>query len=275
MAQEPEADEYASPLAEQRRLSLGACSCRSPIIRAVPRLSDLRRLPAPKGTKLVHVPSSIEELVGSSSVPLAVLELPSGNVLLANAAAARVLGVTSETLIGSNYLDLVVTEEQQAAEEAFQALAHGALTGYQAVGSFRMEKGPAQQMALWVFAVEVEGERVVLVSAVPVHGGTTALEPTTTVLNGPPPGHIVLGTIDNEWRIDRVSHDVVEMLGYDPDEVVGMPLLGAINPRRSTVFLGCCRARPHRPTHGTGQGAHQGEVERLGAGHDRPGYPNQ
>ena len=172
-----------------------------------------------------------------SGVPLAVLGLPSGNVLLANAAVARVLGVTSETLIGSNYLDLVVTEEQRAAEEAFQALAHGALTGYQAVGSFRMEKGPAQQMALWVFAVEVDGERVVLVSAVPLHGGTTALEPTTTVLNGPPPGHIVLGTIDNEWRIDRVSHDVVEMLGYNPEEVVGLPLLGAIHPREIPSFL--------------------------------------
>lgn len=131
---------------------------------------------------MVHVLSSIEDLVGSADVPLAALELPSGKVLFANAAAARVLGVTPETFIGSNYLDLVAPEGRQRAEEAWQALASGALTGYQTVGILGAE-GAAQELALWVCAVEVEGARAGLVSAVPLHGGGRPLEPATAALS--------------------------------------------------------------------------------------------
>ncbi len=186
---------------------------------------------------MVRVPSSLKDLVESASVPLGLMELPSSKVLAVNEAMARALGQGPGTLVGTTQLDLVVPEQRQMAQEALQALADGALTGYQAVRSFRAQDGPARDLCLWVSAVEVEGGRVGLTSAVPMRGLTSPGDALTAALNAPRPGHILLGTLDGQWRIDRVSHDVVEMLGYQPEEVAGSPVLGVLHPGDTGTFL--------------------------------------
>jgi PAS domain S-box-containing protein len=40
----------------------------------------------------------------------------------------------------------------------------------------------------------------------------------------------VIGTVDREWRIDRISVDIEEMLGYHAADLAGAPLLSAVHP---------------------------------------------
>jgi hypothetical protein len=184
------------------------------------------------------VPSSLESLVESSDVALGVLELPSSTVLVANAAMAKVLRLASGAIIGSTYLDLVVPDQRQASGGLLRALAEGALTGYRATRSLGAGNSAPRELALWVCAVDVEGARLGLVSAAPLHGASTAeAEPITAMLSAPAPGHVLLGMLDHEWRIDRISHDVVEMLGFQPEEVAGLPILGALYPGDAPSFL--------------------------------------
>ncbi len=44
------------------------------------------------------------------------------------------------------------------------------------------------------------------------------------------PDHRVIGTVDDEWRIDRISWDAETMLGYHAADVAGASFLAVINP---------------------------------------------
>ena len=53
----------------------------------------------------------------------------------------------------------------------------------------------------------------------------------------PEPGNVVLGTVDSNWRIDRVSQDVTPLLGLTPEQCTGQPVLGVIHPSDLPAFL--------------------------------------
>jgi DNA-binding CsgD family transcriptional regulator len=179
---------------------------------------------------LVRVPNSLRELVESSAAPLAVLELPSSEVLAANEAMARAFQVWPKPLVGLTTIELLRPDQRSLAEEALLALSEGVLAGYQAVRRIGQEDNPKEVLALWLTAVDTEEGRVGLLSAVPLTAGSSWFKPIEAMLDGPGPGNVVLGTLDQEWRVDRVSFDVVEMLGYQPGEFAGLPLLGILNP---------------------------------------------
>src|ERR1700741_4462907 len=76
-------------------------------------------------------PDTIEALVGSSDVPLAAVDLPSGRLLAVNPSLAGMVGSTVSALTGSSSLDWLSPDERPAARRGFQALADGELSGYQ------------------------------------------------------------------------------------------------------------------------------------------------
>jgi PAS domain S-box-containing protein len=187
---------------------------------------------------LVSVPGPLESLVESSDVPLAVLELPSGRVVAANDEMAQLLGVTCEVLVNTTATpDLLVPEERRHAQQLLQALAAGTLTGYQAVRNFSAPGGAANELSVGLCAVDLDGGRVALFWAFPLQGGDGLHGGVTAAMNGPTLGRVMLGTLDREWRIDRVSYDIVEMLGYQPEEVAGTPILGLLQPADAQAFL--------------------------------------
>ena len=186
---------------------------------------------------MVQLPNSLRELVESSAAPLALLELPSSTVLVANEAMARAVGVWPNSLVGLVGKELLRPDQRPLAEEGLMALVNGALAGYQAVRNLGEEDGANQELALWLTGVDTEGGRVALLSAVPLRAGSSWFKPIEAQLNGPSPGNVLLGTLDKEWRVDRVSFDVVDMLGYQTEEVVGSPLLGVLNPSDVPAFF--------------------------------------
>jgi DNA-binding CsgD family transcriptional regulator len=182
-------------------------------------------------------PDSVEALVGSSDVPLAAVDLPSGRLLAVNPAMADAVGSTTGTLTGSSSLDWLSADDRHAARLGFQALADGDLTGYQATRRLANPRDPDQVFSVWVSAVDVDGARVGLLSISPSTSHDNqfrALPPTSGV---PEPGNTVLGTVDTSWRVDRISQDVTPLLGLTPEQCAGQPVLGVIHPSDMPAFL--------------------------------------
>jgi DNA-binding CsgD family transcriptional regulator len=182
-------------------------------------------------------PDAVEALVGSSEVPLAAVDLPSGRLLAVNPALASAVGSTVSALTGSSSLDWLSPDDRPAARLGFQALADGDLSGYQAIRRFTNPKDPDQVFAVWVSAVDIDGGRVGLASVIPsTHPDNEfrALPPASTV---PEPGSMVLGTVDSFWRVDRISQDVTPLLGLTPEQCTGQPVFGVIHPSDLPAFL--------------------------------------
>jgi DNA-binding CsgD family transcriptional regulator len=176
-------------------------------------------------------------LVASSGVPLAAVDLPSGRVLAVNPALADALGASVAELTGSSSLDWLSPADRRAAQLGYQALADGGLTGYQAVRRLADPRDPEQVFSVWVAAVDVEGARVGLASAIPsaVHDNQPRALPPAS--KAPEPENVVLGTIDGNWRVDRISQDVAPLLGLTPEQSAGQPVLGIIHPSDVPAFL--------------------------------------
>jgi DNA-binding CsgD family transcriptional regulator len=180
---------------------------------------------------------TLEALVGSSDVPLAALDLPSGQVLAVNPALADALGSTVSALAGSNCLDLLPGNERHAAQLGFQALADGDLSGYQAIRTIATPDHPDRVFSVWVSTVDWSGTRVGLASVIPAAGHDSqfrALPPTSMLSR---PGNIVLGTVDGSWRVNRISQDVTPLLGLTPEQCVGRAVLGVVHPSDAPAFL--------------------------------------
>jgi DNA-binding CsgD family transcriptional regulator len=191
-----------------------------------------RRAPGAAGS-----PDTVGALVGSSDVPLAAIDLPSGRVLAVNPPLASALGSTVSALTGSSSLDWLSPDDRPAGQLGFQALADGALTGYQAIRRLANPKEPDQVFGIWVSAVEVNGSRLGLASLIPSASHDNqflALPPASKI---PEPGSMVLGTVDGFWRLDRISQDVTPLLGLTPEACTGQPVLGVIHPSDVPAFL--------------------------------------
>ena len=190
------------------------------------------------GRRMLEIPArspdAMEALVGSSDVPLAAVDLPSGRFLAVNPAMAGAVGSTVSALTGSSSLDWLSPDDRHAAQLGFQALADGDLTGYQAT---RRLADPDQVFSVWVSTVDVDGARVGLTSVIPsasLDSQFRALPPVSSV---PEPGNVVLGTVDSSWRVDRISRDVTPLLGLTSEQCAGQPVLGVIHPSDLPSFL--------------------------------------
>jgi DNA-binding CsgD family transcriptional regulator len=185
--------------------------------------------------------TTAESLVQDSSAPLAAVELPSGRFLAVNLPLAKALGSTVEALTGSSSLDQVSAAERHSAELGFQALADGQLTGYQAIRTHDSPGNLGQPFSVWVNAVDLDGARVGLISVTPASvtpaAGRDAELPALPAQMVRELGDAVLGTVDGDWRIDRISQDVTDFLGITPEQCVGVPVLGAIHPSDAPGFI--------------------------------------
>ena len=180
---------------------------------------------------------AIETLVGSSEVPLAAVDLPSGRFLAVNLPLAKALGSTIEALTGSSSLDQLSPDDRHSAQLGFQALAEGGLTGYQAIRNISHAGDADEVFSVWVSVIDLEGTRVGLASVMPAADRDNQFGAMPALPRVPELGNMVLGTVDGSWRIDRVSQDVAALLGITPDQCAGRPLLGVIHPSDAPAFL--------------------------------------
>jgi DNA-binding CsgD family transcriptional regulator len=180
---------------------------------------------------------TVRALVRSSDVPLAAVDLPSGRVLAVNPVLAEALGSTVGELTGSSSLEWLSPGDRQAARLGYQALTDGDLTGYQAIRRLAIPSDTDQVFSVWVSTVDVDGARVGLASVIPSASYDNQFRALPPVFQVPEPGDVVLGTVDHDWRIDRISQDVTALLGLTPEQAAGQPVLAVIHPADLPAFL--------------------------------------
>jgi DNA-binding CsgD family transcriptional regulator len=188
-------------------------------------------------TTSTRPPNPVEAFVGSTDVPSAAVDLPSGRFLAVNPPMAKALSSTVDALTGSSTLEQLAPADRPAAQLGFQALADGALTSYQALRRLAASSDPGQAYSVWVSAVDVGGRRVGLVSLIPAADHDSQLGALPPLSRAPELGHVVLGTVDGAWRIDRISQDVTPVLGITLEQCVGAPVLAVVHPSDAPALL--------------------------------------
>lgn len=178
---------------------------------------------------------AIGDIVRASESAAMAVELPSGTILAANQELADSLGVDIESLPGVDAVDLLASEYRVPATSALQMLADGWLAGYQAVREFRSAKAPGTKFELWFTAMQFEGRRIGIASLVRL--GSAPSDPQMATSRGPAPAGVVLGSVDTNWRITRLSRDIVDLLGMRAEECIGEAFLGLVHPADAPRLL--------------------------------------
>ncbi|MBV9098608.1 MAG: PAS domain S-box protein [Frankiaceae bacterium] len=159
----------------------------------------------------------LASIVEHASLPAVLLHVPDAEILAVSAEAARLLGTPPDELVGRNV-------EEYAADspgDVLGLIASGRLAGFESERQLRRADGEVEPLQVWVRAVEPEP---------PVDAAVVVLWPSGgrawSYLPGPleESRRFVVGTVDAELQIERISDDV-GVLGYAPAEALGGPFL--------------------------------------------------
>jgi DNA-binding CsgD family transcriptional regulator/PAS domain-containing protein len=150
------------------------------------------------------------------------VDLASVRVTAVSEMAATLLAATPSDLIGRSVRKLVADEPTGA----FPLLATGRLDGFEAPRRLRRLDGVLVDAYVWAH---------VLGTMRPARYGALMLTPQDSgsapgLLRKVPQDLRVIGTVDEEWRIDRISVEVEGLLGHRAADLTGVPLLSAVNP---------------------------------------------
>ncbi|MFL6238099.1 MAG: LuxR C-terminal-related transcriptional regulator [Actinomycetes bacterium] len=167
--------------------------------------------------------ASIEQraAVTSAPLPMVLVELASRRILEISDALVDLAGAQRDQMLGGDATRYL----SGGPSPALPLLASGQIDGYEATRWLRYPDGREAQVHVWAHAFDDERPPQTAVFVIDELEG--ADRPGWT---GPATGAVVLGGVDLDWRIDRISADVQELLGFPADAVVGMPFLGAVNP---------------------------------------------
>ena len=159
------------------------------------------------------------DVVQTSARPVLVLSLPHERILLATRSAAELLAPGGSDLRGHRLTEYTRPADPDSAE----LMVKGHLNGLQLRRS--LLRDPNLEVELWFRSVaERDGEMPVLAMLSIHESGTrwaaSELEPSVPT---------IIGSVDRQLAVDRVSEDVEQFLGYPPEELLGRSLLGLIS----------------------------------------------
>jgi PAS domain S-box-containing protein len=158
-----------------------------------------------------------------AEAPIPMMEVRLATRLISDVSDALtdLTGYRRDELIGSDptrYLD-------GPPSPALPLLVSGQILGYETTTTLRRRDGQLTDVHVWAHSLDaqVPPETGLLVIDDEAWAGTaawaTAVEPLA-----------VLGTVDADWRIDRVTEGVERLLGYESARVTGQPVLGVVHP---------------------------------------------
>jgi PAS domain S-box-containing protein len=156
---------------------------------------------------------------------VAVLEVASLRVRDVSASLQREFG--DADIRGRRASELLVGGPSEAAP----LLATGKIDGYELTRKVRLPNG-IEMAHVWVHALGDERPPRLAVVVIDLDDGGDVM---------PTPGNSgaasIIGTVDNEWRIDRVSVDSYLLLGHEADALRGLNILTLIHPNDLGEFL--------------------------------------
>lgn len=146
------------------------------------------------------------------------VDIPTRKIIAASPAlATRFTGVE---LVGRDVTDFVVG----GPSEALRLLTSGRLEGYELTRQVQMP-ADIEDAFIWVHAVgdERPPRLAVAVADLDAVEGSSVLPQWAANVT-------VIGTVDDEWRVDRISADVHDLLGLQPGELYGASVLTRLHP---------------------------------------------
>jgi PAS domain S-box-containing protein len=181
------------------------------------------------------------EAVSRAGIAIVQVDLATLRVTAISETAAVLLAAAPADVVGHPMGEFVEGEPTGA----LPLLATGRLDGFEAPRQLRRTDGRVFDAYVWA---HVLGERrPARYGAVVV---TTEISRTPGMMTAAAEDEKVIGTVDPEWRIDRISRDVVELLGYRAVDLAGASLLSAVHPSDLPELL---TGLSH--VHATGRGA--------------------
>lgn len=163
----------------------------------------------------------LEPAMARCDFAIVVWDPSSGTVLLANRAAAELLGTELAALIGSQKFELL--SPRDSVEKAAADLSAGVIDSFRA----RRERD-GRTITTWTRAIELDGRRVALSLAVPDDElGRLGRRATRT---WPELALTVIGTVDRGWRIHSISAEIEDLTGQSATGWSGRSLLEIVHP---------------------------------------------
>jgi len=151
---------------------------------------------------------------------------PPGTVCMVNQAFERLSGQDRDQLVGARVTDLFAPP--QAVGAAVDALCSGAVDGLRARRQVLAGDGRQVRVLIWVRRFELEDGMLGVGLVVPA--------PEVSRLGRNPSAvwrdvaAVAIGTSDPSLRVEQVSVDIRDILGYDPAEMIGRSLLEFLHP---------------------------------------------
>jgi DNA-binding CsgD family transcriptional regulator len=152
-----------------------------------------------------------------------VLEVPSQRIVAAGPGAAKLLDPTGAPVV--NHLLEEFTADQPML--GTDLLAGGRLNGFESFRVLRRARGADVKVRMWVRSFERQPpSRLVLVVLV---ADRIAGNEVAVALQEPPPHTpAVVGTLDADLRIERISADAAELFGVPIDGLLGQPVVNFV-----------------------------------------------
>jgi DNA-binding CsgD family transcriptional regulator/PAS domain-containing protein len=168
----------------------------------------------------------LRQVVEATHLPVALADVPSRRLVAVSPALAALFpGVN---LIGRDPTEFVAG----GPSEALQLLTTGRVDGYELTRQLLLPGG-VKDAYIWVHVAGDERppcSAVVVVDTEAAHLAERIGRPVASSVT-------VIGTVDDEWRIDRLSADVQTLLGADPHSLYGLSILTLVHPGDLAEFL--------------------------------------
>lgn len=168
--------------------------------------------------------------IRDSTLPVALVDLADYRILEVSAGGVAALGADREAVLGRSLAEYFPLQQ---CSDALELLRRGALDGYRARRRLRRADGSPAEADVWVRALGADRDTALVVF--PPAGAEPAEDAPEPVSPDQPP--LVLGDVDGEWRLDRLSTDVSAVLGYRVEDLAGTPFLALVHPRDAADLI--------------------------------------
>jgi DNA-binding CsgD family transcriptional regulator/PAS domain-containing protein len=160
-------------------------------------------------------------LTTAATMPLLLLNLASRRVMSVSDELVDLIGRSREDIVGAGVSSLLAGRPNPAAT----LLATGSIEGYEAKQTIRGPDHSRLSVHLWAHAFDdARPPRTALLVM-------TESDTTPWTASQWSPKHVtVLGSVDADWRIQRMSAEVSDLLGASADGFVGQSFVGLIHP---------------------------------------------
>ncbi len=159
------------------------------------------------------------------------LSLPRGEILAVSPGLAAFLDRTESYLIGRPIWAVM----DEGPTGILDLLASGSVEGAELNRTFLRPDGTKMPARVLMTTFIHDGERGAAVGIVspPDSMSPLAVAPIAGLAQRP----LVIGTVDAQWRVDRISCDVDRLLGHPPEAALGQSILTLVHPDDLSTLL--------------------------------------